>query len=95
MCSSGGLEVRPKTSFSHASHNSTVWNNDLKRAVLTHIDVSITSTFLLVFCMLILFIIVYVVHKLHRTHILDLHKKVNTMTAAGSAASNALRQSSA
>ena len=78
MCSSP-IDVRPEANVNSASHNSTLITADLKRAILTHVHVSVTSTFILLLGLFILFAIVFILNRVHKAHILDLHSKFHSV----------------
>ena len=78
MCSSP-IDVKPEANVNSATHNSTLVTADLKRAILTHVNVSVTSTFILLLGLFILFAIVFILNRVHKAHILDLHSKFHSV----------------
>ena len=94
MCNTSPLQVSPRSSLGTASNNSSVLNTDLQHAIMTHINVNVTSSFILLFGVFLLFIIIFVVNKVHRNHIMDLHGKFDTVKNVTKSGSRALNMES-
>ena len=73
MCASSPIKVNPAVNT--ASNNSTVLSSDLQHAILTHVNINVTTSFMLLVGLAILFFIVFMLNKVHKNHILDLHGK--------------------
>ena len=80
MCNKSPVSVSPATHVVTGSDNSSITSTDLTHSVYSAISVNVTTSVIFIVLAAIIIFTIFVLQAVNKSHIFDLHRRINEIT---------------